>query len=201
MAETVAVGIMSMPSLVVNGKFLTSPDSAQGYSNTLAVLDYLLAGKGASVASPKALTDEGHQRTVPVNVGAACSTSETGSPGVTSASYPKISPSQLREMTGVFEFSYFYDPNCRSCLDFLGKTLPAVSQATSTLIRADKRSILDPAELTILDAELAKRGLSETALPVVVSGGVVLQGERDIQAHFEELVRSKRLPIRTLRKW
>ena len=96
--------------------------------------------------------------------------------------------------SGVFEFSYFYDPNCRSCIDFLGKTLPAVSRATSTLIRAHKRNIQDPAELTVLDAELAKRGLTEKAFPVVLAESAVLQGEGDIQARFEQLVRSGRQP-------
>lgn len=97
-AETGALGITSMPSMVVNGKYLTSTDSARGYSNTLEVLDYLLEGKGASAASPKALTDEGNQEGVPANSGAACSTCKTGSPAVTSASYPRMSPIQLRDM-------------------------------------------------------------------------------------------------------
>lgn len=95
--------------------------------------------------------------------------------------------------SGAFEFSYFYSPNCRSCLDFLGKRLPALSESTSTLIKAHKRNILDPAELEALDAELAKRGLEPSAFPVVVAAGGVLQGESEIDAHFEELVRGARL--------
>jgi thiol:disulfide interchange protein DsbA len=97
-SETAALGITSMPSMVVNGRYLTSTDAAKGYSNTLDVLDYLLAGMGASVASPEALSNERQQKDVSNNPEAACSTCEVGSPAVTLASYPRLSPFQLRDM-------------------------------------------------------------------------------------------------------
>lgn len=97
-AETAALGITSVPSIVVNGKYLTSTDRAKGYSNTLEVLDYLLAKKGASVASPGALTNEGRQEGVPASSSTACSVCETRNQAVTPASYPRIGPSQLRDM-------------------------------------------------------------------------------------------------------
>jgi phage shock protein E len=107
-AETGALGITSMPSIVVNGRYLTSTDSSRGYSNTLVVLDYLLAGKDASGASPGAapgaLAAEGRQEGVPANAGAACSTCETGNPAVASASYPRLSPFELREMLRTKDF-------------------------------------------------------------------------------------------------
>ncbi len=92
---------------------------------------------------------------------------------------------------GIFEFSYFYSPNCRSCLDFLGKRIPEASRETSILIKAHKRNIMDPAEMEALDVELGKRGLSGTGFPVIVSENGILQGEEEIRAHFTELVRGE----------
>jgi thiol:disulfide interchange protein DsbA len=105
-SETAALGITSMPSIVVNGKYLTSTDAAKGYSNTLDVLDYLLAGKGASVAFTEDLSNERQQEGVPANAGAACSTNETGNPAVTPASYPRLSPFQLCDMLRKKDFFF-----------------------------------------------------------------------------------------------
>jgi protein dithiol oxidoreductase (disulfide-forming) len=98
MAQTVALGLTSIPSLVVNGKYLTSTDRAKGYSNTLEVLDYLLAKADSSAASPEPRTREERPEGFPARSGTGCSACETGNQAVIPAPHSRISPLQLRDI-------------------------------------------------------------------------------------------------------
>jgi len=89
-----------------------------------------------------------------------------------------------RKREGVLH--YYYSADCRTCTDFLDREIPRVEQAVGRSIEVDRQDIRDPGVLDELDAVLAGLQQELRALPVLVIGGTVLQGEEEIRARFEK---------------
>ena len=93
-----------------------------------------------------------------------------------------------RKREGVLH--YYYSPDCRTCTDFLDREIPRVEKAVGRAIEVDRQDIRDPGVLDELDAVLARLKQELRALPVLVIGGTVLQGEPEIRARFEKELRA-----------
>ncbi len=87
---------------------------------------------------------------------------------------------------------YYYSADCRTCTDFLDAEIPRVAKAIGRTIEVDRQDIREQGVLDELDALLAARKLALDALPVLVIGDTVLQGEKAIRAGFEKAMRATR---------
>jgi hypothetical protein len=87
---------------------------------------------------------------------------------------------------------YYYSADCRNCTDFLDAEIPRVAKAIGRTIEVDRQDIREPGVLDELDALLSARKLALDALPVLVIGDTVLQGEKEIKARFEKVMRATR---------
>lgn len=95
-----------------------------------------------------------------------------------------------RKREGVLH--YYYSADCRTCTDFLDAEIPRVEKSIGRAIEVDRQDIRDPGVLDELDALLAARKLALRALPVLVAGDAVLQGEKEIRDRFEKTMRATR---------
>jgi hypothetical protein len=109
-----------------------------------------------------------------------------------SAELRKQAYDSWRRREGVLH--YYYSADCRTCTDFLDRQIPRVEKAIGRTIEVDRQDIRDPGVLDELDALLAAGKRELNALPVLVIGGTVLQGEKEIRARFEKEMRA--LPTR-----
>jgi hypothetical protein len=80
---------------------------------------------------------------------------------------------------------YYYSPECRSCTEFLSQEVPRVGKLLGRVIEVDRLDVGNPSVLQELDALLARKKLTLTALPVLVAHGAVLVGEKAIREGFE----------------
>jgi len=87
---------------------------------------------------------------------------------------------------------YYYSADCRTCTDFLDAEIPRVAKAIGRTIEVDRQDIREPGVLDELDGVLGARKLALEALPVLVIGDTVLQGEKQIRAEFEKAMRATR---------
>jgi hypothetical protein len=107
-----------------------------------------------------------------------------------SAELRKQANDSWRRREGVLH--YYYSADCRNCTDFLDAEIPRVAKAIGRTIEVDRQDIREPGVLDELDAVLAARKLALEALPVLVIGDTVLQGEKQIKARFEKVMRATR---------
>ncbi len=107
-----------------------------------------------------------------------------------SAELRKQAYDSWRKREGVLH--YYYSADCRNCTDFLDAEIPRVAKAIGRTIEVDRQDIREPGVLDELDAVLAARKLALEALPVLVIDGTVLQGEKEIRARFEKVMRATR---------
>jgi hypothetical protein len=105
-----------------------------------------------------------------------------------SAELRKQAYDSWRKREGVLH--YYYSADCRTCTDFLDREIPRVEKAIGRLVEVDRQDIREPGVLGELDAVLAGLKLELRALPVLVIGGTVLQGETEIRARFEKEMRA-----------
>jgi hypothetical protein len=105
-----------------------------------------------------------------------------------SAELRKQAYDSWRRREGVLH--YYYSADCRTCTDFLDGEIPRVAKAVGRTIEVDRQDIREPGVLDELDALLAARKLALAALPVLVIGDTVLQGEKEIRARFEATMRA-----------
>ncbi len=84
---------------------------------------------------------------------------------------------------------YFFSPECGSCRDFLGREVPRVEKAVGQKLPLALRDVRAAGVIEELEAILADRGLTLTAVPVLVMDDAVLVGTREIRGRFEAEVR------------
>jgi hypothetical protein len=106
-----------------------------------------------------------------------------------SADLRKQAYDSWRKREGVLH--YYYSPDCRTCTDFLDAEIPRVEKAIGRSTEVDRQDIREPGVLDELKAVLAGLKVELRALPVLVIGGTVLQGEREIRARFEKEMRAQ----------
>ncbi len=86
---------------------------------------------------------------------------------------------------------YYYSPDCKSCTDFLGTEVPRVEKLLGKKIEMDRQDIRNPGVLDELDALLAAKRLTLTALPVLAVGDRILEGAEQIRTGFEAEMRKR----------
>lgn len=106
-----------------------------------------------------------------------------------SAELRKQAYDSWRKREGVLH--YYYSADCRACTDFLDAEIPRVQEVIGRAIEVDRQDIREPGVLDELDGVLAALELELAALPVLVIGNTVLQGEKEIRARFEKEMRAR----------
>jgi cytochrome c biogenesis protein CcdA len=109
--------------------------------------------------------------------GASPSSSATLPPGAAAGG---AAPAGAAEGARGFELRYYYAPGCRSCEDFLSSGLPGLESRYGVRATLSRRDILDPAAYEELAAYAASIGDSVRAMPALRVGGLLLQGEKEI---------------------
>jgi cytochrome c biogenesis protein CcdA len=82
---------------------------------------------------------------------------------------------------GSLELRYYYAPGCRSCEDFLSSTIPGLESRYGVAARVERRDILDSAAYEEIAAFASSIGDSIRAMPVLRVGGILLQGDKEIE--------------------
>jgi hypothetical protein len=106
-----------------------------------------------------------------------------------SAELQKQANDSWRRREGVIH--YYASSDCRTCTDFLDREVPRVEKAIGRTIEVDRQDIREPGVLDELETLLKGLKLELRALPVLVIGRVVLQGEAQITARFEQEMRAQ----------
>jgi len=85
---------------------------------------------------------------------------------------------------------YYYTPGCRSCERFLAQELPRRERELAIRIVVERKDILDPAVYAELASLASSLGQSVRAMPVLVAGRTLLQGEKEIEARIDGVLES-----------
>lgn len=106
-----------------------------------------------------------------------------------------VPPGEPESSLKIVRGEYYYDPACRECAFFLAETIPRMERKLDISIELALFDILVPKNFERLDNLLAALGLpgGAKAFPVLIIGGDVLAGDRDIDTLAEELFRKKAL--------
>jgi cytochrome c biogenesis protein CcdA len=85
---------------------------------------------------------------------------------------------------------YYYTPGCRSCEKFLAQELPRMERELAIRIVVERKDILDPAVYEELASLASSLGQSVRAMPVLLAGRTLLQGEKEIEARIDGVLTS-----------
>jgi len=83
------------------------------------------------------------------------------------------------------QLQYYYSPGCKSCLRFLNRTIPELEKKLNLKIEVARFDILKPEVYEGYHARLENLGVEEKAFPALFVGGILLQGDREIEAKLE----------------
>ena len=89
----------------------------------------------------------------------------------------------------VLSFEYFYDPGCKGCLNFLVRMMYELQEELNIRLHVEQRDIRTPEDYNLFTRRLVELHAEERALPAVVFGDIVLQGEEEIEREFKEVLR------------
>lgn len=89
---------------------------------------------------------------------------------------------------GPRELVYYYMPGCRSCEKFLALDLPELEARTGARVDVVRRDLLNDAAYEEYAAFASSVGQSVRAVPALRLGGVLLQGEEEIEARLPALL-------------
>ncbi len=92
---------------------------------------------------------------------------------------------------GGIEVRYYYSGDCASCTRFIESEIPRLQKALGKRIAMDLRDIRTAAHAEEIVLVLAKKGASLVAFPVILVDDTVLQGEKEIRARFESVLREE----------
>ncbi len=112
-----------------------------------------------------------------------------GEPEGTGLTAPASDYSSYPEEKGTGLFDYYFDPGCRSCHKFLEEDVPRLSERLGVEIRLNRKDINQPSIYEELKTLLDLRGIAWDAVPVLVSSGAVLQGDKDILDNLEAVIK------------
>ncbi len=104
--------------------------------------------------------------------------------GTTSTSNSRI----LITATKIISVKYFYSPGCRSCIHFLEVKVPEMEKKTGVKIEVERLDIMDSKVYENYISILSDREKETTALPALLIGNKLYQGEEDISENLEEAI-------------
>lgn len=91
--------------------------------------------------------------------------------------------------------SYYYSPGCRSCEEFLSVEIPRLEKKLGRRIDLVKKDLLSQGTYEELAALAAARGQTVTAIPAVVAGDALLQGDAVIREKLPGVLASLAGPV------
>jgi cytochrome c biogenesis protein CcdA len=104
---------------------------------------------------------------------------------------PLQGAAEINDDAGSIGFDYFYDPGCRSCQEFLEGYVPELSRKLNRAIVITRKEINRPEIYEELESLISSRNVEWRSVPVLVSEGVILQGEKDIYDNLEAVVKGE----------
>ncbi|OHD24819.1 MAG: hypothetical protein A2064_12810 [Spirochaetes bacterium GWB1_66_5] len=87
---------------------------------------------------------------------------------------------------GEVPLDFYYAAGCRSCLRFLGRTVPRLEEELGIGLPVREHNILDPETYAEYRRLLDSRGEQERAFPALRVGSRLLQGEREIRGELQQ---------------
>ena len=88
------------------------------------------------------------------------------------------------------EVAYYYAPGCRSCEEFLAVEIPRLQQSIGRPIHVTKKDLLSRAVYEELAVEASARGQSVTAVPALIVGDTLLQGDALIRGKLAGVIQA-----------
>lgn len=85
---------------------------------------------------------------------------------------------------------YYYSPGCSSCIRFLNREIPRLQRELGIRLEVVEHSILDPEDYRRYRALLEELDAAERAYPALSAEGRLLQGEPEIAAELEHLLKA-----------
>jgi Cytochrome c biogenesis protein len=92
------------------------------------------------------------------------------------------------EAEGGIELRYYYTPGCRACEGFIGKTLPELEASYGVKVHLLRRDLLDPKTYEELAQKAKSLGTSVQAIPALLIGNKLLQGDEEIESRLPGLL-------------
>jgi cytochrome c biogenesis protein CcdA len=91
---------------------------------------------------------------------------------------------------GPITITYYYTPGCRTCEEFLSAQVPVLEKRLGLRIVVQRRDLLVAANFEELSAAAAARGQGLSAIPALLAGDTLLQGDAEIQEKLPGLLAS-----------
>ena len=97
---------------------------------------------------------------------------------------------EVDQETGIIQpFVFFYTPGCEICEEFYDIDLPALEKEIARVVRPEKLNVLEPGNYERLEILLSKQNRSVSDFPILIAGGVVYSGEKEIKNDFTRFMR------------
>jgi cytochrome c biogenesis protein CcdA len=87
-----------------------------------------------------------------------------------------------------FVLRYYYTPGCRSCEEFLSTEIPSLESRYGVRVKVERRDLLDTAVYEELESFAASDDKAITAVPDIVIGKELLQGDAEIRDRLPGLL-------------
>jgi cytochrome c biogenesis protein CcdA len=91
---------------------------------------------------------------------------------------------------GPISLSYYYTPGCRSCEEFLSREIPRMERNLGRTIEVTRKDLLAAGAYQELAALASARGQQVTAIPALLAGDTLLQGDAVIREKLPAVLAS-----------
>jgi cytochrome c biogenesis protein CcdA len=99
-------------------------------------------------------------------------------------------PAAGAEESGSISLVYYYTPGCRSCEEFLSTEIPRLQKSLGRTIRVARKDLLVSGAYEELASLASARGQHVTAIPALLAGDTLLQGEAVIREKLPAVLAS-----------
>lgn len=94
----------------------------------------------------------------------------------------------VSEPKKTIEAHYYYTTGCKECAKFLAKAVPEAEKRFDIAIEMHEKDIMEPEVFDELTSKLEDLRIELTEMPVLIIKGKVLQGEKEINQKFQDLL-------------
>jgi len=92
--------------------------------------------------------------------------------------------------SGPISLAYYYTPGCRSCEEFLSTEIPRMQKSLGRTIEVARKDLLAAGAYEELASLAAARGQPVTAIPALLAGDTLLQGDAVIRGRLPAVLAS-----------
>jgi cytochrome c biogenesis protein CcdA len=92
--------------------------------------------------------------------------------------------------TGAIFVAYYYTPGCRTCEEFLSEEIPRLQKQLGRTIRVVRKDLLASGTYEELAVLASARGQTVTAVPALLAGDTLLQGDSTIREKLPSVLAS-----------